>query len=534
MSRPICKSIASIAVAVAVICEARLGTATLSAQDKGRALVTVVLDPSLGVVPVSGRLLLLVSSESKPLDSITPAAFGLEAEHQWIAAQEVAAWRPGEAVQIDIDEIAWPKPLSIAPDSEYQVMALLDVDRNAGYIALSPNDLRSRVIKTRNLRAVRELRLEQRVPAPPENYPEGQEPIDFVSPSLSAFWGRPITMRGIVVLPPGYRTNSERYPTIFFLHGYGANVATMRNGRARRSAEGMRDGDLPPMIWVLLDQSLPSGTHEFVDSVNNGPWGHALTLELIPYIEKKYRMDSPAGRFLNGHSSGGWAALWLQIRYHELFGGTWATSPDSVDFRNFNNLDLYADRNAYMRPEGSSTPLIREDGRITQTLESAARQEVVVGEYGGQQSSFEWVFSPRAADGRPAPLFDRATGGISRDVAEHWRQHYDIAQILGTQAAQLVPKLRRKIHVAVGTADQFHLDQPVRLLEERIKSLGYDATFTYLDGWTHFALIRDGKEVDRFGTGVMVRIASQMFARARPKAKWSPKTVPHPASTLKN
>jgi enterochelin esterase-like enzyme len=47
-------------------------------------------------------------------------------------------------------------------------------------------------------------------------------------------------------------------------------------------------------------------------------------------------MDAkPSGRLLTGHSSGGWAALWLQVTYPKLFGGAWPTSPDPSDFRDF-------------------------------------------------------------------------------------------------------------------------------------------------------------------------------------------------------
>ncbi len=94
------------------------------------------------------------------------------------------------------------------------------------------------------------------------------------------------------------------------------------------------------MIWVFLDESSATGTHEFADSVNNGPWGQALTTELIPYLESHYRMDADVqGRFLNGHSSGGWATLWLQTRYPKIFGGTWSTSPDPSDFHDFTGAE---------------------------------------------------------------------------------------------------------------------------------------------------------------------------------------------------
>ncbi|MGA8669005.1 MAG: hypothetical protein WB679_03985 [Terracidiphilus sp.] len=67
------------------------------------------------------------------------------------------------------------------------------------------------------------------------------------------------------------------------------------------------------------------------------------------------------GRFLQGHSSGGWATLQLQVNYPRIFGGTWSTSPDPSDFHDFTGVDLYADHaNVYKRSDGTSYPLVRD------------------------------------------------------------------------------------------------------------------------------------------------------------------------------
>ncbi len=89
----------------------------------------------------------------------------------------------------------------------------------------------------------------------------------------------------------------------------------------------MRSNRWPEMIYVYLDATCPQGHHgKFVDSVNNGPWESALVQEFIPYLEQTFRMTgTPATRFLTGHSSGGWSALWLQLTQPEFFGGVWAT-----------------------------------------------------------------------------------------------------------------------------------------------------------------------------------------------------------------
>jgi S-formylglutathione hydrolase FrmB len=265
----------------------------------------------------------------------------------------------------------------------------------------------------------------------------------------------------------------------------------------------------PEMIYVLLDESLPTGTHEFADSVNNGPWGTALVSELIPWLESKYRMDAkPEGRLLTGHSSGGWATLWLQITHPEFFGGTWSTSPDPVDFRDFTGpdiVDAQPGSNFYLKPDGSPWMMVRMHGKDAESLGDYARQERVLGDYGGQMSSFEWVFSPRGNDGRPLPLFDRVTGAIDPAVAHAWEK-YDISRLLRDHWTTLGPQLKGKIHIYVGSADSFHLESSVGLLDQQLKKLGADAGFTYLPGRTHF---------DLYDGGLSIQIAQQMYSAAR-------------------
>jgi hypothetical protein len=281
----------------------------------------------------------------------------------------------------------------------------------------------------------------------------------------------------------------------------------------------MAQGKMPPMIWVMLDESCATGTHEFADSVNNGPWGKALTAEFIPYLEAHYKMDAKASwRFLQGHSSGGWATLQLQINYPKIFGGTWSTSPDPSDFHDFTGVDLYAPHaNMYRRADGTAVPIVRDHDKVMGTMEQFAKTERVLGDYGGQLTSFDWVFSPRGKDGRPVPMFNRLTGDVDPSVVEYWRDHYDLAHIVATKWAERGPLLKGKIHVIVGTADTFYLDGAAHKMDAVLKGLGADAHFTYLPDRTHLDLYFtnvDGK-VDR--GGLFDQIAAEMYAVARPK-----------------
>lgn len=485
-----------------------------TAAPAQRVRFRITIAPDLVKSPASGRLIVLMTSKPLGKPFISPA-FGENAHDVWIAAHKFDSIKPGQAVDFDPDEIAYPARFSKAPAGDYKVMAYLDVNRHAAYKFGNPGDLGSRIVEVQQLNpassAPVELTITERIPERPIKAVEGTEQLDFVSPSLSAFWGRPIRMRGVVVLPPSYTNSSKRFPTVYMTHGFSADLRTLAGHYASETLNRMKAGTSPEMIWVLLDESCAYGTHEFADSVNNGPWGKALTAELIPYLEKKYRMDArPNGRFLTGHSSGGWATLWLQVAYPRFFGGTWSTSPDPVDFRNFTGADLTrTPANVYRNPDGTPNMLVRMGGKDVQSFEDLTRQEVVLGEYGGQMRSFDAVFSPRADDGTPMKLFDRETGEVDPAVAKAWAQ-YDISRILRTNWKKLAPVLNGKIHIIVGTADTFHLDESVRLLDAELQKLGADATITYLEGRDHF---------DLYQGGLGDQIAKEMYAIARPAKK---------------
>ena len=501
---------------------------SLLAQTAGPLRFEISVDPALSPSGISGRLIIFMTNSPQALEILGRHFGEPDGAKTWAAAREIPHISAGETVEVDPDEIAYPEGLSKAPAGDYQVMALLDVDHNAAYHTFSDSDLRSAVVPLKGINPAQagpvKLKLTMHVPpTAPIRLTKNEESIDFESPSLSKFWGRSIHMRGVVVLPPKYETSKERFPTVYVTHGFGGDLRSLLREGGELVQE-MSSGNLPPMIYVLLDESCPGGTHEFADSVNNGPWGHALTTELIPHLESRYRMDAkPTGRFLTGHSSGGWATMWMQVAYPKIFGGTWSTSPDPVDFRDFTNIDLTKDTNVYKEPDGKPTPLVRMDGKNVMSFEAYARQEAVLGTYGGQISSFDWVFSPRGDSGRPMPMFDRTTGEIHRDVADYWLKHYDIARILTDNAKQLAPELKNKIHIIVGTADTFYLDGAVHLLEQRIVNLGYNAKFTYLPGRTHFDLYQGGLET---------RIAKQMYDAARPGNAWLPARAPAAATEL--
>jgi hypothetical protein len=500
-----------------------------------------------GIEPQSGRLIVVATPvDAMRVSDALPHPPSLSPnEPSYVAAQEAALVTTSQPVRFDADMLAYPRPFSRIEPGEYWVQVRLDVDHDAAYRFTDPDmdfvsaPVRMTLPSTEPTRAMLQPEADVvKAGSPSAATPPGGasanaeadahiRPIDFVSPSLTAFWGRTMRIRGIVLLPPDYEETRDTYPTVYRAEGFGATLAGL-NSAARRHYAMMKSGDTPPMIRVFLDHSSPWGTHEFADSVNNGPWGNALTEELIPWLEARYRMDKePSGRFTTGHSSGGWFALWQQVRYPHVFGGTWARAPDPVDFRSFTGINIYApNANAYVRPDGRPQPLVRDEtGKEIMSVREYTLRENVLGDYGGQIDSFDWVFSPRGNDGRPMPLFDRATGRIDPAVARYWRENYDISNIIRRDWEKLKPQLDGKIHVIMGTMDTFHLDEAAKILDLELQALGAEADFYWMEGRTHGNLDRIGEDPQ----GLEKKIAWEMWAKARPDSPRKPKPYEPPA-----
>lgn len=483
--------------------------------------------------PVSGRLLIFLKQGSGD-KSVDISEFHPQAT--WVAAREVHDLAPGAAVELDANEVAYPKPFSGLPAGNYEVQAVLDVGHTYNYKQRVPEDWISNVAALSSWTPGSGAEPQLVIDHHPERDPKSASMIaaarakakpgiaelqEFESPLLSRFWGRPTSMRAWVILPPGYNEHSpDSYPTAYWTHGFDGDLdeALVSGMELRRR---MQEGKMPPMIWVMLDQSIPEGTHEFADSVNDGPWGAALTTEFIPWLEKKYRMDArPTGRLLNGHSSGGWATLQLQVNYPNVFGGTWSTSPDPSDFHDFTGPDLYAPgANMFHYADGTPVPIFRDKGKVIATMEEFTHLEDVLGPYGGQMTSFDWVFSPKGPSGAPLQMYDHETGAVHPDVVAYWHDHYDLANIVATHWAERGASLKGRIHLIVGTADTFYLDGSAHKFEAVLNRLGAEPHFAYLPDRTHFDLYLTGKDPN----GLFNQIGAEMYAVARPGADWKKK-----------
>jgi hypothetical protein len=292
-----------------------------------------------------------------------------------------------------------------------------------------------------------------------------------------------------ILLPSDYWTNTDRHYPVLYQTGHfpGARAPNGyteegSEGRGRNSgfSEFWRSPENPKMILVSVRDANPYyDTGHSVNSANVGPYGDAFTEELIPYLESEFRMiPEPWARTLAGGSTGGWEALAIQIFNPAFFGGTWGWCPDPVDFHDYQIVNVYEQENAY--ETGSEwvrleTPNNRRpDGRLISTIRQEMYYERAVGpngRSGGQWAIWEALFSPVGPDGFAKPIWDRVTGEIDPEVAEYWRENWDLTHYLSNNWAEVGTDLAGKIHVATGDMDSYYLNNAVELMEEAMAGL---------------------------------------------------------------
>jgi hypothetical protein len=480
-----------------------------------------------------GRIILIVSSraEEEPrfqyriYDPGTQPGFGIDVEDL----------RPGEAAVIDGSTFGFPvRSLDALPAGDYRVQAVLNryetFTRGDGHtVSLPPDRGEGQHWNTKpgnfystpqtvqldpSQGGIVHISLDQELPRIPE--PQDTPWVKHIrieSELLSAFWGRPMYLGAYVLIPYGFDEHPEaRYPLAIHHGHFPSGFPEFRDtpatpdlgGYDRTRAEYGYDlyqkwtsYDFPRMLVVKIEHANPFYDDSYaVNSENVGPYGDAIVHELIPQLEERFRgIGEGWSRVMFGGSTGGWEVLAAQIFYPDEFNGTWSFCPDAVDFRQYEMIDIYSDDNAYfMESDWKHTPKISGRnwlGHPIVTVEEDSHWEMVLGSRGrsgAQWAIWQAVYSPVGDDGYPAPIWDLLTGDIDHQVAEFWRENYDLRYILERDWATLGPKLVGKLHIYTGDMDSWHLNNSVYLMEDFLESTRepyYGGHVEYGDRYEH-------------------------------------------------
>jgi len=473
--------------------------------------------------PITGRAFLFLARTDKEEPRLQS---GADRGSEPFFGVDVEALPPGKAVNIDWNTPGFPvASFKELPPGDYYVQGLLlpytKFTRSDGHTIWahmdagegqrfnqSPGSLVSAVQKVHidpTKKAMYTLSLTKTIP-PVASLPETEwvKRFRITSKLASTFWGHQMTLGAVVLLPKGYTENpTKRYPVVYTVGHYseraplgftfeGCDKPETPEARKQRLERTNREpgcefqqawtsGKVPEMIAVFIQHTTPYYDDSYVlNSANNGPYGDAITQELIPEIDKRFRtIAAPYARVLTGGSTGGWDVLALQIHYPNVFGGAWGLFPDQLDFRNYQFGNVYADTNAYVQVDGSWLP--REipssrtvEGLTTLTVREENQAELVIaskGRSGGQWDGWQAVWAPVGADGYPKPVWDKRTGHINHDVVESMRaKGYDLRDYAERNWKTLGPELVGKLHIAVGDMDNYFLNLGVYRMETFLES----------------------------------------------------------------
>lgn len=466
----------------------------------------LTFDRGVSTQPFTGRVYVMLFKQD--VKDLRPSPNWFQTDPFF--AKDVKNWQPEQTLVLDAKALGFPVTMNKVPKTTYSIQAVMDFDRGERSFSSAEGNGYSRTLRREldgTASGIVQLRIDQVYKSKPFVETARVKLVDIESKPLSAFHGRSTHLRAGVVLPRSFAIETQRrYPVVYEIPGFGGTHLGAHEA-AKREATNVAGVE---MIYVVLDPNCRLGHHVFADSANNGPCGRALIEELIPYVEAKYRgIGTGQARFVTGHSSGGWSSLWLQVAYPDHFDGVWSTSPDPIDFRDFQRIDLTRpDANMFLDAHGDKRPLARMRGKPVLFYRPFSDLEEVMG-HGGQLASFEAVFSARGPDGRPRKLWDRTTGAIDSEVAKSW-ERYDIRLVLESHWKTLAPKLAGKLHVWTGGEDTFYLEGAVKLLKESLARLGSDAVIEIHPGRDHG--LRDKAIRDR-----IAREMGDRFQRTQPR-----------------
>jgi len=487
------------------------------AQPRSTFRFEISFPASAHAEPITGRVFIMISRDNEREPRLQIGRTGVP-----FFGRDVEQLKAGQAAIIDTTDLGTPiQSLAEIPPGDYYVQAMVNVysefRRADGHVLWmhddhwegqrwmrSPGNLYSAPRKlhldpTKPAAAAPAIKIVTDQVVPPVEIPADTKWVKrfkFQSPTLTRFWGRPIYLGATVLLPRDYDRETTSYP-VNYVQGHFSLAAPYAFDEKNDFSQAWLSDAFPRLVIVTFQHPTPYFDDSYaVNSVNVGPYGDAIMQELIPEIEKRFRViKQPYARILSGGSTGGWEAAALQIFHPDFFGGAWSYCPDSITFTDVEGINIYEDENAFYKTYGwRKVPTINSrfvNGQAVQTSEQRNRFELTSGTKGrsGEQIDI-WsaVFGPIGKDGYFEPLFDKRTGTINKEVATYWKEHYDLRYYLEKNWATVGPKLVDKLYFFTGDADTYFLNNSTKDFQTWMKTTAnphYEGSFLYGENKPH-------------------------------------------------
>jgi enterochelin esterase-like enzyme len=153
--------------------------------------------------------------------------------------------------------------------------------------------------------------------------------VSFVlnSKALQNTGGEDPNRKVSVYLPPNYDASTQRYPVVYYLHGFMGKDNIFPQMQAILD-EGIKRNKIRPFIFVQADQYTLFEGSFYSNSSLTGNWDEFESKELVEYVDKNFRtLPNRESRGIAGHSMGGYGAFKIGMLHPEVFSSIYALSP---------------------------------------------------------------------------------------------------------------------------------------------------------------------------------------------------------------
>jgi hypothetical protein len=488
------------------------------------AQITVSFPSSASSKALDGRVLLVLSTDpsAEPRMQINDTM-----QSQIVFGTTVDGLAPGQPVTIAAEAAGYPiRSLSKVPPGDYYVQAVLNIyetfhrangttvklapDRGEGqHWNLAPGNLYSKPVKVHiDGQTKLQVQLTETIqPIKPQPDTKYIRHLRIQSDLLTKFWGTPMYLSAVVLVPEGFEEHPNAHYPIAISHDHFVNDMDefrttppdpdlkpdyserfhlagynhIQQEEAYKEYQQWISPGFPRLLVVKIQHANPFYDDSYaVNSANLGPYGDAIEKELLPAVEKQFRgLTGGWAHFLYGGSTGGWESLAVQMFYPNDYNGAFVACPDPVDFHAYMTADLYKQPNLFYLQGAQKQveqPAMRNYlGQTLISMRDNVAYEAALGDHGRSGEQFDiWqaVYGPVGPDGYPAKIFDKQTGIIDHQVAAYWHDHYDLNAILQKDWDTLGPLLQGKLHIYVGSADTYFLNDAVYLMQDFLDKTG--------------------------------------------------------------
>ncbi len=162
-------------------------------------------------------------------------------------------------------------------------------------------------------------------------HPSGKIVVDrLYSAALENEGGEDPTRRVTVYLPPGYDNSNDRYPVLYYLHGFtwSDSMQIVGDKFDKILDKAIATGKIKPVIVVMPDHHTLFRGSFYTNSSLTGNWADFTAIDLVKYADENFRtIPNRESRGIVGHSMGGLGAIKIGMLFPDVFSCVYGISP---------------------------------------------------------------------------------------------------------------------------------------------------------------------------------------------------------------